>query len=321
MKIDLTDAAFYSTWNSEKELKYEFNNWLEKSSYQFFYTEKLIDEFGYKDYAEIEASGHFIPVFKTDIVALKKEYVLRFLSKEAADEILMIMEYNRNKHSNFTGYDVAFNIFCEEHEDIFDDYWNYERSHLLKDAEKWCKGNGVPYYAPYDTELKFDLNNSYVWALYYKDSKLSCSDYWLDKKDFHVVPSSHIQSVYGYLNDCDILDSGRFVKLFKKEAIEMEKEYVAIHLGQDAKKSIEMFLEENNDCSYEDAFFNSISNNIHKKSWEEYKNSQLVQEAKQWCIENNIPYYISKNRPDHLGSKILPTDQSGAGSMIDKYLL
>lgn len=302
MKIDLTDAAFCGQWCSEKDLKYEVNNWLEKSSLQFFYTGKLINEFGYKDYTEIEASGHFIPVFKTDIVALKKEYVSHFLSKEAADEILMIMEYNKNKHSNFTGYDVAFNIFCEEHEDIYNDYWNYERSHLLKDAEKWCKVNSVPYYTPYDTELKFDLNNSYFFALYYKDSKLSYSDYWLDKKDFHVVPSSHIQSVYGYQNDSDTLKFGQFIKLFKKDVIELEKEYVAIYHGQEMEKSIEMFLAENKDCSYEDAFFNFISNNTLKKSWEEYKNSQLIQEAKQWCIENNIPYYISKNKPDHLGS-------------------
>ncbi len=311
MKIDLSDAAFYSIWNSEKELKYEVNNWLEKSSFQFFYTGILIDEFGYKDYAEIEASGHFIPVFKTDIVALKKEYVSRFLYKEAADEILMIMEHNKNKHSNFTGYDVAFNIFCEEHEDIYDDYWNYERCQRIKGAEKWCRENDIPYYVPYDAELKFDLNNSYCFALYYKDSKLSYSDYWLDKKDFHIVPSSYIQSVYGHINNFDIIDSGQFVKLFRKEVIEMEKEYVAIYLLQDAQKLIEMFLEENKDCSYEDAFFNFISKNTLKKDWEEYKQSQLIQEAKQWCVKNNIPYYISKDIPDHLGSKL---SQSGDGS-------
>ena len=49
MKIYLKDFAFYGKWYSEDENEYEILAWLEKSSFQFFLSEDLIEEFGYKN--------------------------------------------------------------------------------------------------------------------------------------------------------------------------------------------------------------------------------------------------------------------------------
>lgn len=303
MKVDLLNAAFCGEWCSEEE-KFEITYWFEKSSFQFFYTGKLIDEFGYKDCAEIESSGHFIPVFKTDIITLQKDFIANYHNKEIEETINNIIE--KDNYGYDLGYEVAFRILTQdfpEYDDFAKEYYAFEKKQLKKDAEKWCRENNIPYYVPYDEELKVDLNYLCRFVLYYKDDKFGYTEHWLDKKNFHIIGSSRVRANYGYQNNSEILKSGQFVQLFKREVIEMEKEYVAICHGWEMEKAIEMFLKENKECSFEDAFCEFVSNTELRKSWNEYMQSQLIKEAKQWCIENNIPYFIPKDKPDHLGSK------------------
>ena len=77
MKIDISEVCIWIEWDCEDEDDniYEVVNWFEKSSYQFFSTEDLLEEFGYRNYQEIVDSGFFIPVSKTDTVALMKQFV------------------------------------------------------------------------------------------------------------------------------------------------------------------------------------------------------------------------------------------------------
>ena len=40
----------------------------------------------------------------------------------------------------------------------------------------------------------------------------------------------------------------------------------------------------------------------------DYDDSVVLKIAEQWAVENNIPYYISRDRPDHLGSQFEETE-------------
>lgn len=295
MKIDLIDAALFGEWSSEDELEYEILSWYEKSSFQFFSTEKLIEEFGYKDYNEIESCGHFIPVFKTDVVALKKEFVANLHSSEVEDEIHEIMK--RKKRI----YDVAFKIWGEEHPTLWGEYYEFERDRLLKDAEKWCKDNNIPYYFRYDRELCVDLNSVNFWSGWDNDSLNPFM--WLAKSNFHFVDLTDLEVNYGYKSCSDILASGEFVPLFKKNFLELQKEFIVSFNNKALEEELELILKQNKDYSYEDAFYTLIADKELNDDWACYEKDQGLKMAKQWCIENNIPYYISKDRPDHLGSQ------------------
>ncbi len=312
MKIDLSDAAFCGEWCSE-EAEYEIIYWFEKSSFQFFYTGKLINEFGYKDCEEIESSGHFIPVFKTDVIELQKNFIADYHNKEIEETINSIIE--NNNYGYDSGYEVAFRILTQdfpEYDDFSKEYYSFEKKQLEEDAEKWCKENAIPYYAPYDKELKIDINLLCWHAIYYKDSKIDYAKFWLDKKDFHIKDSSYLKVCFGYQNDSDIIESGRFVPLLRVEATDMKKEYVANCYGYEKETDIEVFLKENKECNYEDAFY-EIFSDAELEKWEEYEKNQLAKEAKQWCAENDIQYYIPKDKPDHLGSKLIAEKENSNG--------
>lgn len=308
MKVDLKEVAFHGEWCSESDPEYKVTNWFEKSSMQFFYTGKLIDEFGYKDCDEIELSGHFIPVFKTDVVALKKEFVAAFYSREVEEEILMIMERNKNRHRNFTGYDVAFKIFCEEHEDFWDAYWDYERGRLLEDAEKWCKENSIPYYLPDDPERKLDLSDTllYGYGGETRDRKGRWKkfDFWFYKKEFRFMDPSDIKATFGYKTDEEIISSGFFVLFPRIKPEIIEANYIADSRGTKTEDDVKRFMAENQSYSYEEAL-KYLSHHTEKfiKIRLRYNKTQLLKYAEQWAIKNYIPYYIPKDRPDHLGSQ------------------
>lgn len=308
MKINLTDAAFYGEWCSERKAKYKIKSWLERSSLQFFSTEKLINEFGYKDCDEIESSGHFIPVFKRDTVALKKEFVASLHLKDIEDEIQSIMEHN-DKHSNSPGYDAAFSILCEQYNGLEDDYCNYERNQLLKDAKKWCQENNIPYYTRDDAENKLNLSEISLYG-YDGGVRLDVNgkqipiSYWLCRKDLSVFSLDDGMVPEGYKNNEDNT-SGMFVPLIKANIKKFEKEYMSNFHDEKAEEKINLLMDENRDYSYEDAFWYLIVNTSELCiDWMRYKEKQFLKEAEQWAIENNIPYYIPKNSPEHLGSKI-----------------
>lgn len=306
MKVDLTNAALFGEWCSEDELEYKVLSWYEKSSFQFFSTEKLIEEFGYKDYNEIESCGHFIPVFKTDVVAIKKEFVANLHSNEVEKEIQTIID------SKKCSYDVAFKIWGEVHKRLRREYYDFEHDRLLKDAEKWCKENNIPYYTPYDKELCVDLNIVDFWSGCDELESLTEPLMWLAKSNFHFVDLSDLKMNYGYKNCNDILASGEFVPLFKKNFSILQKEFIVSFNNKALVEELELILEKNKDYCYDDAFYTLIADKELNDAWDCFEKKQNLKMAKQWCVDNNLPYYISKIRPDHLGS------QSGDGSLIDK---
>lgn len=310
MKIDLSDAAFSGEWNSEKEIEFEINYWFEKSSFQFYFTGKLINEYGYKDYDEIKSSGYFIPVFKTDIVALEKEYVSKFLSDEVADEIISIMEQNKDKHINCTGYNVAFLTFCDEHEHLYDDYQKYEINQLNKDAKKWCEENNIPYYSSKDSDYKLNLDDTVLYAHGYASPvDWVPHDYWFCKKDFKFLNQNEIETFYGYKTKDEIISSGLFILLPRVNFDKIRENYIEDSLGTLAEEETKKIMKNKPKYSYEKAllYLSEHDEKMIKYKWQ-YERTQVIKYTEQWAIKNNIPYYIPKNKPDHLGSKISAND-------------
>lgn len=268
MKLELRNVIMYGEWDSEEDYKYEENYWFEKSSFALFYSEKLIEEFGYKDCDEIKSSGHFIPFFKTDIVALQKEFIANYPDKAVEETINDIIRNDNYGYSS--GFVVAFRILTQDYPE-FDEfsraYYAFEKNQLTKDAEEWCERNNIPYYSEYDPERKLDLRDTVPWA--YGTSVMDDSGEWVPqtvwfyKKTFEILDPSYVDVVYGLKNYDEIMASGNFIPLFKV-----------------MQEDVETFC---------------ISNNITEEAY-------IFEYAKKWCAKNNIPYYISKNTPDHMGS-------------------
>ncbi len=308
IKADLREAACYSEWCSEKDCKYEVNAWFEKSSFKFFYTSNLIDMFGYKNCEEIGNSGHFIPVLKTDTLALKKEFISRF-HKELEDEVKAYMD-----GKNY-GFDLAFRKYIDEYfycEPLDREYENFEHNRLVEEAEKWCKENNIPYYTPIDPDRVLDLRDTLPWA--YGTSTIEDNGEWIPRPvwfcrtNCKIMDYSEVEVVYGYKNYDDVIESGNFVRLFKVEQEDIEKEYFSKYYTEEIKSEVQEFIEENKNYGYEydDIFaaFDDFATSKYYEHKKQHEETYIFERAKKWCEENNIPYYISKNRPDHLGSKL-----------------
>lgn len=313
MKIDISVAARFGEWCSEEDSKYEVHAWFEKSSLKFFYTSNLINKFGYKDCEEIEKSGHFIPVFKVDIIALQKEFIANYPNKEIEETMNWIIANDNFKYNS--GYEVAFRILTQDYpefDEFGDKYFDYEQRVLLECAQKWCAKNNIPYYYPDDPDRILDLRDTLSWA--YGTSTIEDNGEWIPRPvwfcrtNCKIMDCSEVEVLYGYKNYDDVIESGNFVRLFKVEQEDIEKEYFSKYCTKEIKSEVQEFIEENKNYGYEyeDVFtafgdFTTSKYYEHKKQHEE---TYIFEHAKKWCAENSIPYYISKKEPDHLGSKL-----------------
>lgn len=313
LKADLREAAYYGEWCSEEDSEYEVHAWFEKSSFKFFYTSKLINKFGYKNCEEIENSGHFIPVFKVDIIELQKEFIANYPDKEIEETMNEIIANDNYEFES--GYEVAFRILTQDYpefDEFGDKYFDYEQRVLLESAQKWCIKNNIPYYSPDDPDRILDLRDTLPWA--YGTSTIEDNGEWTPRPVWYcranceIMDYSKVEVVYGYKNYDDIIASGKFVRLFKVEQEDIEKEYFSKFFTEEIKPKVQAFIEENKNYGYEykDVFtafdvFATSECYEHKKQHEE---TYIFERAEKWCAENKIPYYISKNRPDHLGSKL-----------------
>mgnify|MGYP003302869824 CR=1 FL=1 len=79
------------------------------SDYKIYATEDMITIFHYTNCLEIEQSGMFIPLFKTDIEKLEEEYLLTLTNKEV-QEYMRIKEKNKinNLETKLTGILCVF---------------------------------------------------------------------------------------------------------------------------------------------------------------------------------------------------------------------
>lgn len=305
MKVDLKDAAYYGKWDSEEDSWCDVHAWFEESSFKFFYTSNLIDEFGYKDCDEIKESGFFIPVFKTDIIALQKEFIANYHDKQIEETMNTIIENDNYEYDS--GYEVAFRILTQDYpqfDEFSNEYFNYEKQQRLQDAENWCLENDIPYYTHNDPERILDLRNILPRA--FGTARLDGKGCWIPiplwfcRNNCEIIVQDEIENKYGYKNHDEIISSGIFVPMFKVSQDEIEEEYFQKHNTSETEMKIKEFLKQNKDYTCKEAFW-EVSDYV---EWSEYRDNWIFDVAKQWCSENNITYYISKNKPDHFGSKL-----------------
>ena len=139
MKVEIRNIMTFGEWDSEEDYKYEENCWFEKSSCTVFYSSNLIEEFGYKDCGEIKSSGHFIPLFKTDIIELEKEFIANYPDKSVEETINNIIKNNNNGYA--PGYGVAFSILLQDYPEF--DEFSKEYHSFEKTASQKMRKNGA----------------------------------------------------------------------------------------------------------------------------------------------------------------------------------
>ena len=308
MKLELRNILYYGEWDSEEDTEYEVFYWFEKSSMQFFSTDRLIDEYGYKNCEEIKSSGFFVPAFKTDIISVHKDFIAKYHDKEIQSKIDEIIADNNYGYSS--GYEVAFRILTQdfpEYDEFSEACLAHTRQKLFDDAKEWCDINGIPYYKKYDSERELDLRDtlsfSTGWVKSNSEGEFEPFDFWLCKENFEILDPADIGNKFGYENENEIVKSGKFVQLYNADVEKIEKEYYLKNNTPEMAKKINEFLTENAEdddepCSYEEAFWCLID----FEDWNNYQDNCKIKVAKEWCKQNNIPYYISKTEPDHKGS-------------------
>lgn len=189
MKTELTDLMFYGAWDDENDDFPEDAVWFEKSSGQYFQTDALTEDFGYKDCEEIERSGFFIPLFRRSETELMKEFVRVHSGKEAENEIRRIVE---EKDKN---YGVAFRIYAEVHPDFEQAYASFEKRVLAADAKAWAEKNGVAFFGDYDPDRKIVFSTLCMFFYYEENEENDIPGYtrhWISKKDFAVADQAKI---------------------------------------------------------------------------------------------------------------------------------
>lgn len=304
MKIKISEVVTWIEWDSEDEDDniYEVVNWFEKSSYQFFSTEDLLGEFGYRNYQEIVDSGFFIPVSKTDTVAIMKQFVA---SHNDGEEIAKEID-NIIKNDNYgydSGYAVAFRILMEVNEDIWDEYIQFEKECLTKDAVKWCEENEIAYYFENSEYKKIDINAITDCGMFYSDNEDVNETVLFDVKKFETISFDEANENLGADKVSELLSSGRFIELFRTDVTVLQKNYALAYKNGKYLEKIEKTMAKE-DCPFSEAFEIVFATGKLYTEWESFMKEKLVSDAIEWCNKHNIDFFISKDKPDHLGSKI-----------------
>lgn len=134
MILDVNDIIYYGRYYSCIKNEYDNYWWFDLINYTIVSVDELITDMDFKDYDEICKSEYYIPLFKTDIILLEKQFMLNYHSSKFEKIAKTSLDY-----------DVAFKTFIEyEHVAV---YWHeYERSALYSDAVLWCKKNHIAYH-------------------------------------------------------------------------------------------------------------------------------------------------------------------------------
>jgi len=133
--IDLNEILYYGRFYPDAPGGEKPAWWLCVSDHAVLDTETVRKNFSYADTEKIEASGQFLPLFRTDIPRLEKE----FMQNRDEKAILRLCENNPQ-----WDYDIAFKVYIEERQ-LTREWFEFERAHLRRDAEDWCRQHGLPY--------------------------------------------------------------------------------------------------------------------------------------------------------------------------------
>ena len=134
--IVLEDIVFlYSNYCFSDEIQYYFD----KNTYRFHNAEE-IRAFGYAiEDKETLAENNIIPSFTPDLYEFDRKYIEDFKNKKLS---LYFAQFENDKQQ----YDHMFNVYIEQNNKvIFSDFSNLEKAFYIREAEKWCKENGIAY--------------------------------------------------------------------------------------------------------------------------------------------------------------------------------
>lgn len=138
-KIHISDILIYGRYYSL--LEYEIIDpiyWFKLSDYKIYDGEKLIENGMFEDASHLKKSEQFIPLFKTDITKVEKDFVEQFCPNEKS----VIDDIERANPSY--NYDIAFREFIETHP-LLENWFEFEYERLEHDAVRWCMVNGIRY--------------------------------------------------------------------------------------------------------------------------------------------------------------------------------
>ena len=127
--VSIDELSEYGRFYSDLEEHTKW--WFCTTDYKVYETEEIIAQFSYENQEMIAASDTFLPLFRTDIIALEKEFL-----EEFAYEGDFVCEDSSN-------FDLSFKIHIEDF--LEREWYAFEKEQLCKDAVKWCEENGIPY--------------------------------------------------------------------------------------------------------------------------------------------------------------------------------
>ena len=129
MKVNIDEICEYGRFYSD--LKEHAQWWFCIADYNIYDGEEMAAKFAYYDKEMIVAAGGFVPLFRTDVIALEKEFL-----EEFAYEGDFVCE-------DPSDFDLSFKKYIESF--LEREWYAFEKERLCKDAVKWCKENGIPY--------------------------------------------------------------------------------------------------------------------------------------------------------------------------------
>lgn len=127
MFIDIEQIYTYGRFYPE--IKKHVNWWICITDYVIYDTETIVSNFGYADEKLIDADGIFVPLFKTDMIELEKEFMQTIPLGNRTDPF---------PYDDIPNFDRNFKIYIENHF-LIRDWYDFEKRHLCNDAIEWCK--------------------------------------------------------------------------------------------------------------------------------------------------------------------------------------
>lgn len=135
--VEVEDIMYYGRFYTDQENRFDVSWWLCTDDYEVYHTDALLSVYSYEDISEIAETLRFIPFFKTDIIAIEKDFMKK-LNNRSCDRMLENILSNES-----VTYDVAFRMFIER-SSLTDSWRVFESAQLKNDAVKWCRENHIP---------------------------------------------------------------------------------------------------------------------------------------------------------------------------------
>ena len=130
--MDISDVFTYFRYYSDEAVTGETVNWFCRVDNNFYSSEQLFSLYGYKSEDQIAGSGNFVKIDKADIISEERRFM----------EINYPNELKRILRDSTDDFGVQFNMFLD-HNDKYSEWYEYEKSVLLKAFDNWKKANGI----------------------------------------------------------------------------------------------------------------------------------------------------------------------------------